>query len=55
MEEICFRLPVPNIILYAVPGKEAFYSKLGFRKMLTAMAKLEPRLANPQAGYVKYD
>jgi GNAT superfamily N-acetyltransferase len=27
-----------KIILYAVPGKEAFYSKFGFRRMLTAMA-----------------
>lgn len=27
-----------KIILYAVPGKEAFYRKFGFRRMLTAMA-----------------
>lgn len=27
-----------KIILYAVAGKEPFYSKLGFRRMLTAMA-----------------
>lgn len=27
-----------KIILYANPGKEGFYSKLGFRKMNTAMA-----------------
>ena len=27
-----------KIILYAVPGKEAFYKKLGFKKMNTAMA-----------------
>jgi ribosomal protein S18 acetylase RimI-like enzyme len=27
-----------KIILYANPGKEAFYEKLGFRRMLTAMA-----------------
>ena len=27
-----------KIILYANPGKEGFYSKLGFRKMTTAMA-----------------
>jgi predicted N-acetyltransferase YhbS len=25
-------------MLYAVPGKEAFYEKFGFRKMTTAMA-----------------
>lgn len=27
-----------KIILYAAPGKEAFYHKLGFRRMTTAMA-----------------
>jgi ribosomal protein S18 acetylase RimI-like enzyme len=27
-----------KIILYAVPGKEPFYRKLGFRRMTTAMA-----------------
>jgi ribosomal protein S18 acetylase RimI-like enzyme len=27
-----------KIILYANPGKEDFYRKLGFRRMLTAMA-----------------
>jgi GNAT superfamily N-acetyltransferase len=55
IEETCQKLPVANIILYAVPGKEHFYSKLGFKIMLTAMANLEPRLANPQEGYIKYD
>ena len=41
-----------KIILYAVPGKEAFYRKFGFRRMLTAMAIFE----NPEdalaRGYV---
>ena len=27
-----------KIILYAAPGKDAFYLKLGFKRMLTAMA-----------------
>jgi hypothetical protein len=26
-----------KIILYAAPGKEAFYRKLGFKRMATAM------------------
>lgn len=30
-----------KIILYAVPGKESFYRKFGFRRMLTAMAIFE--------------
>lgn len=33
-----------KIILYANPGKEGFYAKLGFRRMRTAMAIF----ANPQ-------
>jgi GNAT superfamily N-acetyltransferase len=37
--ELHKRLPVGTIILYAVPGKEPFYEKLGYSKMLTAMAK----------------
>ena len=37
--ELHKRLPVENIILYSVPGKESFYEKLGYSKMLTAMAK----------------
>ncbi|WP_345971285.1 GNAT family N-acetyltransferase [Sulfurimonas sp. HSL1-6] len=32
-----------KIILYANPGKEAFYEKLGFRRMRTAMAVFENR------------
>lgn len=50
---ICAALPVSNIILFAVPGKEAFYTQLGFKPMQTAMAKLEARLADPTAGYLK--
>lgn len=32
------RLPHCNFILYAAPGKENFYRKLGWRKMATGMA-----------------
>ena len=34
-----------KIILYANPGKEGFYSKLGFKKMNTAMAIFENEVA----------
>ena len=30
-----------KIILYAAPGKESFYKKFGFKRMLTAMAIFE--------------
>jgi aralkylamine N-acetyltransferase len=42
------RLPLVNILLYSVPGKEEFYKKCGFRKMRTAMAILNPRISDSQ-------
>ena len=38
MRNILPRLPQCNFILYASPGKEEFYEKLGLRKMKTGMA-----------------
>lgn len=39
MTAIHQRLPVRTTILYVVPGKEPIYRKLGYSKMLTAMAR----------------
>jgi ribosomal protein S18 acetylase RimI-like enzyme len=44
-----------KIILYSVPGKEAFYKKLGFLRMLTAMAIFQDRAAALQRGHVTED
>ena len=46
VQRLMGRLADCNIILYASPGKETFYRKLGFRKMLTGMACFinEPRM-----------
>ncbi len=41
-----------KIILYAVPGKEGFYRKLGFERMLTAMAIFEDQAAAFERGYL---
>ena len=41
-----------KIILYAVPGKEPFYRKFGFRRMLTAMAIFENQAHALERGYV---
>ena len=41
-----------KIILYANPGKERFYRKLGFRRMLTAMAIFENEATAIKAGLV---
>jgi len=43
-----------KIILYAVPGKEGFYRKLGFRRMRTAMAIFENQALAMERGYL-YD
>jgi GNAT superfamily N-acetyltransferase len=42
-----------KIILYAVPGKEGFYSKLGFLHMLTAMAIFEDPAAAVARGHLR--
>jgi GNAT superfamily N-acetyltransferase len=52
MEHLCRQLPVDNIILYAVPGREGFYARCGFVKMRTAMAVLNPNMARPETGYL---
>lgn len=41
-----------KIILYAVPGKEPFYRKFGFQRMLTAMAIFENPAQALERGYV---
>jgi ribosomal protein S18 acetylase RimI-like enzyme len=40
-----------KIILYAVPGKEDFYRRFGFRRMKTAMAIFEDADAAARNGY----
>lgn len=41
-----------KIILYSVPGKERFYRKLGFLRMLTAMAIFQDQAAAIARGHV---
>ena len=41
-----------KILLYAVPGKEGFYRKLGFRPLLTAMAIFEDEAGAAARGYL---
>jgi ribosomal protein S18 acetylase RimI-like enzyme len=47
------RLTVPNIILFAAPDRQGFYRQFGFKRMLTAMGILNPRLSNPASGYLE--
>lgn len=44
-----------KIILYANPGKEGFYAKLGFKKMNTAMAIFRNEEAMVQNGTLSKD
>lgn len=41
-----------KIILYSVPGKESFYKKVGFLRMLTAMAIFQDRESAIERGYL---
>lgn len=42
-----------KIILYAAPGKDGFYLKLGFKRMLTAMAIFENQAQALERGLVE--
>jgi N-acetylglutamate synthase-like GNAT family acetyltransferase len=44
-----------KIILYAVPGKEDFYARFGFRRMTTAMAIFDDPEAASARGYIVAD
>ncbi len=53
IEMLCEQLPVENIILYSVPGREGFYLKCGFKRMRTAMAKFNQYKSGPDSGYLQ--
>lgn len=44
-----------KIILYSVPGKEGFYRKLGFRRLLTGMAIFDDEAAAIARGHLEGD
>lgn len=53
MERILEKVNHCNVILYASPGREKFYVKLGFRLMKTAMAKyLRPDIME-EKGFIQ--
>lgn len=53
MSRLCGQLPVENITLYSVPGREGFYRKCGFKRMRTAMAMLNAVMSHPDSGYLE--
>lgn len=53
MEHLAAASKAPNIILHSVPGKEAFYRKLGYRKMKTAMVRFSNPEKQQALGYIE--
>lgn len=53
MKNILPRVSHCNVILYASPGKEGFYQKLGFRKMKTGMAHFKKGAAMREGGFTE--
>ncbi|MEF2145519.1 MAG: GNAT family N-acetyltransferase [Desulfovibrionaceae bacterium] len=47
------RLPADTVLLYAVPGKEAFYERFGFRVMTTAMGLFRDPERMQRMGYLR--
>lgn len=47
------KLPSHSVTLYATPGKEAFYKKLGFYRMKTSMGKFSNPQQMQQRGYIE--
>jgi len=53
VEKIISRLPCCNVILYAAPGREGFYEKLGFRRMRTGMALFRNSTIMKERGFTE--
>jgi GNAT superfamily N-acetyltransferase len=53
LEALLARVGHCNVILYATPGKEPFYHKLGLRRMKTGMAHFIKAEAMAQKGFTE--
>ena len=53
MEFLENRSKTSTFLLYAMPDKESFYSKLGYRKMKTAMAKFPNPEMQQKNGFIE--
>ncbi len=52
MENILSKLPNGPIILFAVPGKEKYYTKFGFHFLRTGMGKFPDTEKRVRAGFI---
>jgi len=53
IEDLISRCGTDHFILFAVPGKEGFYEKLGFEKMNTAMGRFKDPMRQRQLGILR--
>lgn len=53
VEGLLEKVPHCNVILYASPGKEQFYSKAGFYKMKTGMARFLDTKRMQSLGFIE--
>lgn len=53
IEQLMTKTPDCNFILYASPGKEGFYKKLGFRRMKTGMALFKNKERMIDGGFIE--
>ncbi len=53
MEALLKRLPDGPVLIYVVPGREAFYRKLGFDDLNTGMAKFYDKERARKKGYIE--
>lgn len=53
MHRIVQEAQVDVVMLFAAPGKEAFYGRLGFRKMKTAMAIMSNPEMRCEKGFIE--
>jgi GNAT superfamily N-acetyltransferase len=53
MKFLSDRSKAESTLLFAVPGKEGFYAKLGYRRMKTAMALFPNPDGHQKAGYIE--
>ncbi len=52
MNALMERLPQGKALIYAVPGKEGFYRKLGFEMLLTGMGRFSDPEKAREKGYI---
>ncbi len=52
MQSLSERLPSGPVLIYAVPGREDFYRKLGFEKLRTGMGRFQNPAKRRAEGYI---